>query len=80
MAKFNYLAPAILWPAAPADNKRGNYRRFETAADAIRHVIEEVPATMVGGTVLETESRRFGSEEIRSLYDAFEYPLNRSLN
>jgi hypothetical protein len=82
MSKFNYLAPAVLWPSPSVDpnNRRGNYRRFDTAADAIRHVIEETPATMLTGTVLETENRCFGSEEIRGLYDAQDYPLQRSLN
>jgi hypothetical protein len=81
MSKFNYLAPALLWPKPSVDlnNRRGNYRRFDTAGDAIRHVIEDVPATMLSGTVLETENRCFGSEEIRGLYDAQEYPFQRPL-
>jgi hypothetical protein len=82
MSKFNYLAPAVLWPRPSVDlnNRRGNYRRFDTAANAIRHVLEEVPATMLSGTVLATENRCFGSEEIHGLYDAEDYPLRRSLN
>src|SRR5690242_1174999 len=72
MAKFNYDAPAVLWPTqtAGSNNRRGNFRRFDTAADAIRHVVEEIPATMAGGTILETENLRLRSEEIRGLYDA----------
>ena len=59
MSKFNYDAPAELFPAPTRKAKKGGkYRRFDTAADAIRYVVEELPAQMVSGTILETENER----------------------
>jgi hypothetical protein len=81
MTKFDYDAPAELFPAPTRKSKRpGKYRRFDTAADAIRFVVEELPAPMVSGTVLETENERIAGEAIRALYDSNDYPLKRSLN
>lgn len=80
MSKFNYDAPAELFPAPTRKTKKGKYRRFDTAADAIRYVVEELPAPMVSGTILETENERLAGDAIRALYDSDDYPLKRSLN
>ena len=81
MSKFNYDAPAELFPAPTRKSKRGGkYRRFDTAADAIRYVVEELPAPMVSGSILETAEERVAGDAIRALYDSNEYPLKRSLN
>ena len=81
MSKFNYDAPAELFPAPSRKTKKAaKYRRFDTAADAIRYVVEELPAPMVSGTILETEDERVAGEAIRALYDSSYYPLKRSLN
>jgi hypothetical protein len=81
MSKFNYDAPADLFPAPTRKiPKKGKYRRFDTAADAIRYVVEELPAPMAHGTIIETENKRLAGDAIRALYDSDEYPLKRSLN
>lgn len=81
MTKFNYDAPAELFPAPTRKSKKpGKYRRFDTAADAIRYMVEELPAPMLSGTILETEDERIAGDAIRALYDSNDYPLKRLLN
>src|SRR5580700_2419351 len=43
------------------------YRRFATAAKAIRFAVEELPADLVPGTILQVGEDRFGHPEIRDL-------------
>lgn len=53
------------------------YRRFESAAEAIRFAIEDLPAQFLAGTYLEVDETRFPSGEIRQLYASTHYPLAR---
>jgi hypothetical protein len=73
---FDYSAPAELFVT---HNKRpkGNvtYKRFDTAAEALRFAIEEIPAPALNGVYLEVEDRRFGSQEIKYLYANAGYSL-----
>ena len=81
MDKFDYQAPAELFPARnrkiPTKIK---YRRFERAADAIRFAIEELPAPLLLGAFIEVDDGRLGHKDIRDLYDSAAYPLKRALN
>ena len=81
MADFDYNAPADLFPSR---SKKGNrpvgYRRFDTAAEAIRFAIEQMPVDFLLGTVLEVEEQRIDGLRIRELYDSATYPLARSRN
>ena len=53
------------------------YRRFESGAEAIRFAIEELPAEVLIGTVLEVNEERFNAADIRKLYESRAYPLQR---
>lgn len=78
MDKFNYNASAELYPTRRyAKSQRAQYRRFGTAADAIRYAVEEMPGKWLIGTYLEVDEQRFEGEAIRALYDASDYPLPR---
>ena len=78
MQDFSYDAPAELFPSRRyAKSPREQYRRFGTAAEAIRFIIEEVPASWLNGSLLEVVERRFDGAGIRALYDAEGYPFQR---
>ena len=78
MDKFDYAAPADLYPARSRVGHRPvGYRRFDTAAEAIRFVVEEMPPEFLGGTILEIDSERFDGPGIRRLYASALYPLTR---
>jgi hypothetical protein len=81
MDSFDYDAPAELFPTRGRSGSRRpmSYRRFDTAALAIRFAIEELPAAMLLGAFLQIEDDRFDSEQIRALYDNAAYPLARPL-
>jgi hypothetical protein len=79
--KFDYETPAELFPArSRKTSTKIKYRRFEHAADAIRFAIEEMPAPLLLGAVIEVEDDRLGHQEIRGLYDSENYPRERSLS
>ena len=75
---FNYTASAELFPSDRRMPRRPTgYRRFVTAAEAIRYAIEELPAEFLVGAVLEVNEVRFEVDEIRRLYADPAYPLPR---
>jgi len=81
MSDFDYSAPADLFPSR---SKKGNrpvgYRRFDTAAEAIRYAIEIMPSDFLLGTVMEVDDERLDGPRIRELYDSTAYPLVRKRN
>jgi hypothetical protein len=79
MADFDYHRTAGLYAGKShrGGNVRPRYRRFETAAEAVRFAIEDLPGSQLPGSVLEVEEARFEGQQIRKLYDAPGYPFPR---
>jgi hypothetical protein len=75
---FDYNAPAELFLTKRTKNGRENYRRFATAAEAIRYAVETLRTPRAFGAWLEVGDERFNSYEIQRLYEADDYPLHKS--
>ncbi len=80
MPKFDYTASAELYPSRRfAKSQTTHYRRFATGAEAVRYVVEEMPAKWLPGSYLEVNEQRFEGEAIRALYESPDYPLAKAL-
>ncbi|MCC7251354.1 hypothetical protein [Hyphomicrobium sp.] len=77
--RFDFDAPAELFPTASRGFRRKvvSYRRFDTAAAAIRYAIEELEPDKLTGAVLEVNEERFDDAAIRNLYASDGFPLQR---
>ena len=78
MSLFDYHAPAELFLAKPTKGSRTKYRRFATAAEAIRYAVEDLRIPKAFGAWLKVGDERFNSSEIQRLYEADDYPLRKS--
>jgi hypothetical protein len=79
-APFDFTAAAELFPCRYRKNRRPiGYKRFDTAAEAVRFAIEQLPAPLLNGTFLEIEGQRFEGDDIRALYEREDYPLPRAM-
>jgi hypothetical protein len=79
MDKFDYGVPAELFPGRNRRVvKKVGYRRFETAADAIRFAIEELPESLLLGSYIEIDEERLGYKDIQALYASAQYPLKKT--
>jgi hypothetical protein len=56
---------------------RVTYKRFDSAAKAIRFAVEEMPADSLRSTTLEVAEVRLRGDEIRELYQHPDYPFRR---
>jgi hypothetical protein len=75
MSKFDYSAPAELFPSRNRKFKQVvKYRRFDNAADAIRFAIEELPAPLLLGAHIEIAENRLDHQRIRALYESADFP------
>ena len=76
---FDYCSPAELFTAKRkrGSRQRPGYRRFATAAEAIRFAVEDFPAIRTLGVWMQVSDERFDSEEIHRLYESDDYPLRR---
>jgi hypothetical protein len=78
---FDYGASAELFLPK---GKRGarhplSYRRFATAAEAIRFAVEEFPAIRTLGAWMQVGEDRFKGDDIRRLYESTSYPRRRRM-
>ena len=73
---FDYTASAELFMPKRKGGVRHqlSYRRFATAAEAIRFAIEELPPVSTLGPWMKVGDERFNNDEIRGLYDSTSYP------
>lgn len=79
MPRFDYSTSAELFPSRRYAKAQARYRRFATAAEAIRYAVEEMPSGWLVGTMLVVDGGRYEGAGIRALYDAEAYPLARAL-
>jgi hypothetical protein len=79
MTGFDYNAQAELFPARSRGFKRQDvsYKRFDSAAEAVRFAVETLPPTLLVGAVLEVDEERYDHVAIRELYDSPDYPFER---
>jgi hypothetical protein len=77
--RFDYSASAELFMTRAKVMRRPpiSYRRFGNAAEAIQFAVEELPAAILIGAVMEVQEERFDHQAIRALYDREGYPLKR---
>ena len=72
------IAPrAELFLAKRTKSSRENYRRFATAAEAIRYAVEDLRTPRAFGAWLQVGDERFNSVEIQRLYEASDFPAAR---
>ena len=78
---FDYRSPAELFTAKRKGGPRQKlgYRRFATAAEAIRFAVEDFPAMRALGAWMQVGDQRFGSDDIRRLYERDDYPFRRRM-
>lgn len=80
MDAFKYTSPGeLFYPRASNFHKRPgmSYRRFATAAEALRFAIEGMPPPILQGCYIEVEGERYHSGQMREFYDSTDYPLAR---
>jgi len=78
MTTVDYSASAGLYPCKTVRRtSRLRYKRFDSVAEALRFAIEDMPASLLRGSVLEVEEDRYNGQQMRELYEADAYPLPR---
>jgi hypothetical protein len=70
MQPLDYNAPAELFLAKRTKSGRENYRRFATAAEAIRYAVETLRTPKALGAWLQVGDERFNNTGIKCLYEA----------
>jgi hypothetical protein len=80
MMTFDYGEPAELFMGKRKGRQRLGYRRFATAAEAIRFAVEDFPAIRTLTASMQVGDERFDSDEIYRLYESDDYPLPRRMD
>ena len=74
-APFDYAEPADLYFPVQLGRKGGlDYRRFPTAADALRYAMESLLAAKLASATLEVDGQRYDSVAMRRLYTSPDFP------
>jgi len=76
LRQFDYTAPAELFLTRARRRAGYRYRRFGTAAEAIRFA-EEIPPPLLIGAYLQVGDERFSSMQMHELYESVAYPLTK---
>ena len=66
--------------SAKSSEQLPKYRRFATAAEAIRYAVEDLPALRTLGAFMQVGDERFNGDQIQRLYDDSDYPLRKSFS
>jgi Arc/MetJ-type ribon-helix-helix transcriptional regulator len=79
---FDYTESAELF--MPKNGKAGlrqplSYRRFASAAEAIRFAVEDFPAIQTLRAWMRVGDERFNGDDIRRLYESKSYPWRRRI-
>jgi len=76
---FDYSVAAELFMGKGKGGPRKplSYRRFATAAEAIRFAVEELPAVRALDAWMQVGDERFDGDDIQRLYESGDYPLQR---
>ena len=75
---FDYDGIAELYSTRDRKSGRSSgYKRFDSAAEAIRFFIEDLPASSHAGAYLEIDEARFSHRDIERLYTSPKFPLPR---
>ncbi len=78
MTTMDYETSADLYLGIGPGTARGlGYKRFSTAAAAIRFAMEEAAPVSLRGASLEVGDRRYSGADIPGLYNDPGYPLSR---
>ena len=79
MSAFDYDASAELYSrfGGGMHKKPLRYQRFERAAEAIRHVMEDIPSHALLGCSLDVAEETYIGQAISPLYESPDYPLPR---
>ena len=82
MMAFDYSVPAELFMGRRKGGvrQRLGYRRFATAAEAIRFAVEDFSAIRTLSASMQVGDERFDSDEIYRLYESDDYPLPRRMD
>ena len=79
---FDYDMPAELFMAKRKGGSRKplGYRRFATAAEAIRFAVENFPSIRTLGAWMQVGDERFDTDDIHRLHESSDYPLRRRIS
>jgi hypothetical protein len=79
MKIIDYTSPAELFMTRRKgySRQRQCYRRFATAAEAIRFAVEDFPAVRTLGACMHVGNEHFDADDIHGLYERPDYPLRR---